>query len=416
MRTETPRKGIIIILDGLGDRPGAALDGKTPLEAARTPNLNALAGAGQWGLVEPVPDGHDAHTHLGVGLLFGLRPDEAASLSRGPIEAAGLGWKLDPGDLLMRANFATLETGSDGVRILDRRAGRIERGTDELSRVLQDLDLGDGVRATFKSTEQHRGVLRLAGPGLSDRISETDPGNVRLPASLPACRPLDGDAAAAHTAKLVNRFTAHAYDLLKDHPVNVARTRAGELPATGVICRGAGFMPGPLHTAANAGLRVAVVAGCSTVIGITRLLGFTAVRNPRFTADLHTDLDAKIGSALQTLADHDLAYVHVKAPDICAHDRQPLAKQALLERVDRAIAPLLDEDLVIGVCADHGTDSNTGWHVDDPVPGLLCERRPGEGDERPNFGEQACLHGPMGRLDGEQFLQRVVAAMGAKTG
>ena len=122
------RRCVVLILDGLGDRPIPALGGRTPLEAARTPRLDRLAATGRCGLVDPVEEGRVPNTHTGVGVLFGLRPEQRGLLHRGPIEAAGAGIRLQPGDIAFRANLAMLE----------RRAGRPEHRREEVGELADE--------------------------------------------------------------------------------------------------------------------------------------------------------------------------------------------------------------------------------------------------------------------------------------
>jgi 2,3-bisphosphoglycerate-independent phosphoglycerate mutase len=386
------------------------------LEAARTPGLDRLAGSSQWGMVMPVPEGNTPHTHSGVGFLFGLDDHQAGSLARGPIELAGLGLPYSTGEVMLRGNFATLEPAEADFMVIDRRAGRIKQDTGALAGELAEMDLGDGVRATFISTHQHRGVLRLSGPGLDASISDTDPGNVPLPAPLDRSRPVSGSESATRTAEMVNRFTRLAYQRLHDHPLNRSRIEAGLPPANGVIVRGAGSMVNIENHLGRNGISTAVVTGCTTVRGLARLFGFNIVSRDSFSGDEHTDLDQKVASALTALTDNDLVYLHIKAPDVLAHDRDADGKRKFLERVDRAIAPLSEQEIVIGVCADHGTDSNTGWHIADPVPGLLNDGTGTGKSAEVNFGEAECARGPMGMLSGQEFLHAVLEAMAAESG
>ena len=166
-----------MILDGLGDLPTAQLGGKTPLEAADTPVLNRLASAGRYGLVDPIGPGIVPNTHSGCGVLFGVLPEDVANLKRGPVEASGAGRPLQPGEIALRTNFATLEATDAGLRIADRRAGRIDADTEALASELRKVDLGDGITAELHPTDQHRCVLIVSGPGLSPAISDTDPGD-----------------------------------------------------------------------------------------------------------------------------------------------------------------------------------------------------------------------------------------------
>jgi 2,3-bisphosphoglycerate-independent phosphoglycerate mutase len=407
------RKGLLVILDGLGDRPNPQLAGLTPLEAAQTPHLDELVRSGLCGLMDPLFQGVPVGTHTGTAVLLGLARADVMHLTRGPVEAAGIGLSVAPGDVLIRCNFATLEPLREGGwRIVDRRAGRIGERTAELAAALDALDLGvTGVSATLRPATQHRAVLRLSGAGLSPAIGDTDPGSHQGQAGVLQSLPINpSDAAATFTAEVLNRFTHLAYTRLRDHRVNRQRLEQGLLPANGVICRGAGVATEYRSLVQRLGLSAAVVAGESTVIGLAKLLGYTTLVLPGFTSLPDTDLQAKVAAAQAALRRHDLVFLHIKGPDICSHDRDPVAKRDLLERVDAALAPFLDQDLVIGVTGDHSTDSHTGRHTGDPVPALLCAPL-GRRDGCRVFAEGACMTGGLGRLSGSGFFTSLLDAM-----
>jgi len=400
---------VLLIIDGLGDLPVPELGGRTPLEAADTPVLDHLAGNGLYGLVDPILPGKIPNTHSGTGLLMGMLPEQTDRLSRGLVDAAGAGRILAPGNIAMRTNFATIERSDGGLLITDRRAGRITAGTDELAALLTDVDLGDGIRASLLSTDQHRGVLVLSGAGLHASISDTDPGGA-VPAALKVCKA--GQPEAEFTAAKINRFIGEAYLRLVDHPINIARVRDGKPPASGIITRGAGAqfeLDSSLHAL---GIKAAVVSGCNTVLGLGRIFGFDAIDDPRFTATVDTDLDAKIAAVVSALHDHDMVFLHLKAPDICSHDRLPLAKRDYLQRLDAALQPLLDAGPVIAVAADHTTNSNTGFHTADPVPALICLPGSDRSGVPVKFGETACRQGNMERQLSSEFLLRLLQTMG----
>jgi 2,3-bisphosphoglycerate-independent phosphoglycerate mutase len=409
-------KAVVLIIDGLGDLPVAALGGQTPLEAARTENLDRLAAAGEFGLVDPILPGEVPNTDSGVGLLLGLAPEQALRLKRGPVEAAGAGRPLREGEIAVRANFATLRETPDGLLVNDRRAGRITSGTRELAAAVNGLRLDAGLRAEFRSTDQHRGVLILSGPGLDPAVSDTDPGDSDGPGFLRRCEALR--PAAARTAAGINEFVQQAHRTLSGHAVNLRREAAGEPPANGIITRGAGAWFRPDNVVLELGLRVAVVTGCNTVLGLARLFDFDTLVEPGFTASQDTDLEGKVTAALRALATHDIVYVHVKGPDLCAHDRLPLAKRDFLERLDLALAPLVSAGIIVALTSDHTTDSNLGWHTADPVPSLIFDpsRQPPGGAPSPliapSFGETACRQGNLPRQRSHQFLRRVLAGMG----
>lgn len=410
----THHKGLLVILDGLGDRPIESLGGRTPLEAAATPNMDLLAASGQCGLVDPLSPGIPVDTATGTGLLLGAPPQSIAGLSRGPVEAAGVGLEIAPGDLALRCNFATIDRVENRMIVLDRRAGRIRSRTADLAASLTDLDLGDGITATLVPATQHRAVLRLTGQGLSAAISDTDPGVVPLPARVLRSKARQReDARASRSAAAVSRFVEQAHLILRDHPVNLERADRGELPANGILTRGAGLATTARSIIEVLGLTATVVAGESTVLGLAALLGLKSVTEAGFTGLTDTDVPSKIAAGLAALGEDDIAFVHVKGPDICSHDLDPEGKRNFLETIDAALAPLLDrEDLVVTVTGDHSSDSATGSHAGDPVPTILNApggRRDGSAD----FGETACARGSLGRLTSSELVMSFLDAMGA---
>jgi 2,3-bisphosphoglycerate-independent phosphoglycerate mutase len=404
------RKCALLIIDGLGDLPNPELNGKTPLEAAQTPVFDSLATAGRYGLVDPIIPGKIPNTHSGTGMLMGLLPGQAGRLSRGPVEASGAGTVLSNGDIAMRANFASVESQHGKLLVTDRRAGRITAGTEELAAVLKDIDLGDDIFASLVPTDQHRGVLVLSGPGLNAAISNTDPGDGEMPATVETCLPLN--PAAALTAEKLNHFIIEAHNRLVDHPINIARAADGKPAANGIITRGAGAQFELDNVLQPLGIKAAVVTGCNTVRGLGRIFGFDAIVDSRFTATVDTDLHAKIAAVVSALQDHDLVFLHVKAPDICSHDRQPLAKRDFLQRLDGALKPLLEADAVIAIAADHTTDSNSGFHTADPVPALIWQPNTEQSAGPVKFGESACRQGNMDRQLSNDFVLKVLRTMG----
>ncbi len=410
--TPEKRKGVMIILDGLGDRSCPELDGATPLEAAETPHLDRLATAGICGLVDPLYPGMPVGTHTGTGVLMGLAVRDAFQLSRGPVEAAGVGLLMQPGDIALRCNFATLKPDGDGFEILDRRAGRIREGTDELCRVLSKISVAHEVTASVYPATQHRAVLRVTGRGLSAAITDTDPGAGGQPMRVLSSHPRQAkDAAAAETAAAVNEFVREAYSRLKEHPVNRRRIERGEAPANGVITRGAGQIRTITNLLRKRRLSVAVVAAERTVLGLGRLFDYTVISDPAFTALPDTDLKGKVRAARSALETHDAVIMHIKGTDICSHDRDPVAKKAFLETVDAALSPLLDGDTVIAVSGDHSTDCNTGCHCGDPVPSVLYSPQ-GRRDRCERFAETDCASGGLGRIPATGFLLSMLDYMG----
>ena len=402
--------GLVIILDGIGDRPISRFGGKTPLEAARTPNLDALARRGITGLVRPLRPWIPVGTQVGAALLMGLAPRDLTNLTRGPVEAAGVGLSLGKNDVAFRCNFATLESNGVGFSIDDRRAGRIDLGTVELARALDGMELFGGVRVHFRASTQHRAVLKLEGNGLSPQVTDTDPGDGNG-SSLVACRPLEaGHADAERTAGLVNEFIYRSSEVLSDHAVNMARIGRGLKPANGVLTRGAGSTAQLRNFLQHLGLHVTVITGGGTVRGLGNLFGFALVRKPEFTATTDTDLDAKVRATLVAMENSDIVFLHIKGPDVAAHDRDPERKRDFIEAVDAAVEPLLDREIVLAVAGDHSTDSNTGRHTGDAVPAVVtapsCRK-----DGTAAYGETACIVGGLGHVTATTFLTAVLDHM-----
>ena len=404
-------KGLVIILDGLGDRPCPQLNGYTPLEHAHTPIMDALAKNNQSGMMDPLLPGLPVDTHTGVGILLGLPSADAAFLCRGPIEAAGIGLDLQIGDLLFRANLATVSQHDHGFEIQDRRAGRISDNVDLLCNELQNVDVGNNITASLFPATQHRCVLRLRGGALSAQITDTDPGGKNVDSGILQASAIDStDVNAQTTALAINRFTEIAYKLLNKHPANQQRAAQGLPLANGVITRGVGEYQNFKNLLSYLNLNVAVIAGESTILGLGNLFNFNSLTDSAFTALPDTDIEKKLNLAVESLNEHDLVYVHIKATDTTAHDKDPLAKSEFLNRFDTALGKLNLENLILGICADHSTDSNRGEHNGDPVP-VLIHNPWGRRDLVEAFNETSCTAGALGRITAQGFLTSVLDAM-----
>ncbi|MDX2503467.1 MAG: 2,3-bisphosphoglycerate-independent phosphoglycerate mutase [Gammaproteobacteria bacterium] len=403
------RKALIIVLDGLGDRPIAEFDGLTPLEKAQTPFFDKLARKGMCAMVNPLTPGMPVSTHTGMALLMGLTPKDTACLARGPVEAAGIDLVTHPGDILSRCNFAHIEAERGKLKVLDRRAGRINQQTDILAQALNKIELAHGIKASLHPTTQHRAVLHLQGKNLSAKISDTDCSRI-IPAYVQPCKPLILNNAAIQTAEAINHFIHQAHHILAKHPINQQRMIQGKAPATGILCRSAGQI-NSIHNILNYyKVKTAVISAEATVTGLTKLFGFTPITRPTFTALADTDLKTKVKLALQAMQDHDLVYLHIKGTDICAHDLQAMLKSQFIERIDRALSDIDIKDKIIAVTADHSTDSNTGFHSGDPVPSVLYSPY-GRRDKSSAYSEQECMYGGLGPLTANSFLLTILDQM-----
>lgn len=412
-------RAVVFILDGVGDRPIPELGSKTPLEVARKPYMDYIATNGMTGLMDPVEPGVRPGTDTGHLAIFGYDPYKFYP-GRGPLEAAGLGVELHPGDIAIRCNIATAEEINGELIVIDRRAGRI-KGKDVLKivNVLNEaIKEVDGVKVEFYPATAHRVVLVLRGRGLSPAVSNTDPGAANEGTSVRKAEPLDDTAEAKKTAEILNKIIYLSYQVLKDHPINKKRKNAGKLPGNIIITRGAGMIPRDLKLFYERfGVKGYVLAEENTIIGLARMLGMEAEIPSGSTADLESDLE-KIGErALQVFnerKDIDILFVHVKGPDIAGHDDNPWGKIDIIERADKMIGYILEntpqDKTVYAIVADHSTPCKIRDHSGDPVPVAIMAPLARK-DHVTRYDEYSCSQGLIGRIQGVNFLPIILDQM-----
>jgi len=401
------RKAILLIGDGLGDRPVAELGGKTPLEAAVKPNMDKLAAQGECGIMDPIAVGVRAGSDTSHLALLGYDPYECYT-GRGPFEAAGIGMDVQRGDVAFRCNFTTVD--SDMV-VVDRRAGRITEGTDQLAEAVNGMQIEDVV-CLFKESVAHRGALVLRGSGLGAAITDTDPhaAGERVHDS----KPFDpNDSAGAKTARIVNAFVQRSYEILKDHPVNKAREARGLAPANIILPRGAGLAPHltPLDEKCN--LKSACVAETGLIKGVAKYVGMDIIDVPEATGGLDSDLIAMAKAIMAALETHNFVLCNVKGADVAGHDSQAKAKIDLIQRMDKMVGYLLenvDKQTFIVLTADHSTPIAVKDHSGDPVPIAFW----GDGvriDSCEAFDERSVTRGGVGRIRGIDVMNIITQLM-----
>jgi 2,3-bisphosphoglycerate-independent phosphoglycerate mutase len=391
------RRILLIIFDGLGDRPVTELGHKTPLEAANKPNLDWFAQNGINGLLDPIAPGVRPGSDTSHLALLGYDPFEVYT-GRGPFEAAGVGIDVAKGDIAFRGNFVTVD--ADG-KIVDRRAGRIRDGTDELAKALDGMRLGR-VRALFRAGTEHRAALVLRGKGLSPKVTDTDPHEEGL--EIRASKALEPKAKA--TAKAVNAFTERVSELLKGHAVNKARASRGEVPANAVVLRGAGIVPHLEAFPERYGTTAAGIAGVALIKGICRAVGIDVLDVPGATGGMDTDMIAKADAALAALGTREFVLLNVKAADLCGHDGKASEKIRVIERLDQMMAHLrsrLPADVVLGLTADHSTPVSLKDHSGDPVP-LTIFAEGVHVDDVARFDERSVARGGLARVRGLDLM------------
>lgn len=397
-------KAILIIADGLGGRP-TDNNGKTCLEAARTPHLDELASSGALGLVDPIGPGIRPGSDTGHLSLLGYDPYKMYT-GRGVYECLGIGMDVQAGDICFRANFATVEPDDEGFIVKDRRAGRIASGQAQLAKAVNGIRLDKelGIQFEFRPSTQHRGSLLLRGEALSRHVTENDPH--RTDALADDFRPEEGhdDANARRVATALNDLTKKSYEALNDHPVNQQRKRDAKEPANYLLIRGAADLPRLDSIETIYGVCGAVIAGGALYRGVGLACGMERIDAPGATGGLDTDLASKAHTAIEALKTLDYVFIHVKGTDNAGHDQDAAAKTAFIERIDtELIGPLMSEldweKTHLAFTGDHTTPIDYGDHTPEPVPVLFAGpsvRR----DVTSTFGEREAGRGGLCRFSG----------------
>jgi 2,3-bisphosphoglycerate-independent phosphoglycerate mutase len=403
---------LYVVLDGVGDRPLAEQGGKTPLEAAFTPNLDRLAARGSMGIVYTVKRGIAPESDAGVFSLLSYDPARS-DLSRGVVEAMGSGLEFRSGDLALRCNFATVQNGD----IIDRRAGRnvtVDQAKQLIASLNEDSALKSMATFELKATIGHRCALVIKGEKgkYSDSISNLDPAYIRsgkvniakaglkLPVPVPKCMPLKRTKAAIQTAKLLNEFTAQIHKILDRDPVNVRRREGGNLPANFLLMRDAGTkMPKVRTLRQKFGFRSIALADMPVELGIAKVVG---METEVFAANRSlAGYSRRAERAMELMNRYDLVYVHLKGPDEFGHDGDFEGKKKSIEDIDAGFFAKLTgrvESSLLCVTADHSTPCVARSHSDDPVPILITGPVPGS-DGSLRFTESYAREGRLGTIE-----------------
>jgi 2,3-bisphosphoglycerate-independent phosphoglycerate mutase len=416
---------LYVCLDGLGDEPIPELDGRTPLEAAVTPVMDSLAKRGRQGLVYTVGPDVAPESDIAVFAILGYDPREDHP-GRGVLEAVGSDMEFRDGDLAHRVNFATAEHG----RIADRRVGR-DLPSEDARALAEDVNRQLSLpRATFelRATVEHRGalVIRADDGNLSAHIGNTDPAYAKqgsLGVALETfedrvaeSEPLEDTPEAIRSAELTNTFVRDSARILEASEVNARRRLEGRLPANLILTRDAGDHVPKLTPIKD---RFGPAWGCFVEMpverGIALLLGMGEVDAPS-QPDAEERYSGWAALAAEALDGYDALYVHIKGPDVPAHDGRAEDKRDIIETIDRAffaeLLPAIDPSrTLLAVTADHATSCPRKAHTADAVP--LVVAGPGvRPDGTSTFGERAAADGALGTIRGVEIVPSLVGLLG----
>ncbi len=391
-------KCLLVILDGLGDRPVDILNGATPLQAARTPNLDILAASGINALLYPITPGIAPSSDIAHFILFGYKREEYPG--RGYIEALGEGIRVGERDVALRTGFISVKEDNGCFMITGRSMkGGVDTGY-KLAETINNESIG-GVETAFSYTGMRQGLLLLRGDVSTD-VTDADPLQVGLPVAH--VQPLKGSSepeSAQRTANAINEFMLRSYEKIKEEDLNFLATKwAGR--KTGIDSfydknsfKGAVVAEGPLYK------------GLAAFTG----MDFTEVKDEEKP---WSDLARRLDAALDLFAGgRDFVHVHTKVPDHAGHRKDPLFKKSQIEELDKAFARLLhsirdDKELLVVVTADHATASQGGLiHSGEPVPILMTGPTTGK-DTVDRFDEFSARQGCLGCVYGTDVMSLIL--------
>ncbi|MBD3328890.1 2,3-bisphosphoglycerate-independent phosphoglycerate mutase [Candidatus Dojkabacteria bacterium] len=398
------KKVIFVVADGMADRPIPKLDRRTPLEAAKTPNLDQLAKDGISGAMNTVDVGVRPGSDTAHLALFGYDPNVYYT-GRGPFEAAAVGFDLKEGDIAWRGNMGTVD---ENLVITDRRAGRISDTTpfaDEMNGTVID-----GIEFILSPGSGYRIPLIMRGKGLSDQVSDVDTHVANVKVHEP--EPLDSSEEAEFTAKVLKKFLQRSHEVFKGMEINTKRAKEGKPQANYLLIRGAGFRPELPNFKDKYNLDAACIAGAGMYKGIARLLGMDVFDIPGATGKPDSNLLAKVDKLKESYNDYDFFFFHVKGADPLSHDEDYEGKVKFLEKFDEVVGELRQfKEAVIVVTADHSTPCTLGEHSADDVPVTIYSPEVRD-DDVEHFNERECAKGRLGHIRGMNLMPIVIDLMG----
>jgi 2,3-bisphosphoglycerate-independent phosphoglycerate mutase len=399
-------KYLVLIGDGMADRPLQELGGKTPLMAARTPNMDALAQRGEVGLARTIPSGLPKGSEIANLSIFGYDPKRYYT-GRGPLEAASIGVKLGPEDVAFRLNLVTLGVIGGSVIMEDYSAGHIS--TEEGKTIIQALEkeLGDSV-FHFYSGVSYRHLLVWRGQVEKIEKIETTPPHDITEQEIGAYLPRGEDA------QVLIKLMTDTQILLKSHPVNQTRQQEGKREANATWPWGQGKAPQMPSFAERFGLTGGVISAVDLIKGIGIYAGLEVIPVPGATGYLDTNYQGKAEYGLRVVEKDDFVYIHVEAPDEASHNGDLKAKIAAIEAFDEKVVGTIvkgmenKDDHRIMVLPDHPTPIELRTHTDDPVPFVIYDSTQKRSSGAEGFNEAEASKSGIVIDEGYELMERFV--------
>jgi 2,3-bisphosphoglycerate-independent phosphoglycerate mutase len=378
-------KYIVVLGDGMADEPLEELGGLTPLAYAQTPCMDRMARDGACGMLRTIPDGYEAGSDIANMAVLGYAPEKYYT-GRGPLEALSMGADLAPDDVAYRCNLVTVEEDT----MVDFSAGHISSAEGKelfasLQKAVPEVMLRAGV--------SYRNLLVVHG---GKGAASTPPHDI-VGQGIAPFLPKGGDAG------LLLRCMEISRQVFADHPVNMARIKAGRRPATRIWPWSGGRKPAVPPYDQKYGKRGGVISAVDLLNGIARCAGMEVISVPGATGYLDTDYDAKARYALDAIERLDFVYVHIESPDEAGHLGSVEEKVKAIERVDGVVGTIRDQfNGVLAVLPDHPTPIRLKTHTRDPVPFVVVGRGT---DGSTAYSETAGRCGGLGTRNATEFLK-----------
>lgn len=380
-------KYIVLLCDGMADKPCDELQGKTPMEVAQKPVMDSLVPLSEMGTVCNVPDGLSPGSDVANLSVLGYDPLDCYT-GRSPLEAANIGVELSDDDVAFRCNLVTLsdEENFADKTMVDYCAGDIH--TEEADTIIQTVQqaFGGGEFDFYTGTAYRHCMVWHSGKTALGKL--TPPHDITGQVIGEHLNPCE-------EAKPLLTMMENSVALLRDHPVNVARKEKGENPANAIWLWGYGKRPQLQNFKEKFGVAGAMVSAVDLLKGIARLADMCVCEVPGATGYLDTDFEGKTGAAIQALKTGcDLVYIHLEAPDECGHRGEVLNKVKAIEAIDsRVLQPLLEamsdiDDISLLILPDHPTPLCIRTHTSDPVPYLLYRSNAKQNGKAVSFTER----------------------------
>lgn len=366
-------KYVVVLYDGMADYPVPALGGKTPMMCADKPNMDYLAQRSEVGLIKTVADGLKPGSDVANMSVMGFDPMKFYT-GRSPLEAASIGIDMKPSDVSLRCNLVTLSEDDkpyEEKTIEDYCADDIS--TEEAEEIIKTIEKELGTdEFKFYSGVSYRHCLIWAN-------GTTDLGTMTAPHDITG-KVITDYLSTAENAKPLIEMMKKSYDILKDHPVNLARKAQGKRPANSIWLWGEGTRPAMQSFEEIFGIKGSVVSAVDLIKGIGGCAKMEVAEVEGATGYLDTNFEGKANAALDLLERNDLVYIHFEAPDECGHRNEPENKVKAIEMIDSRVLPILFDglkkydDYKIMILPDHPTPIVTRTHASDPVPYLIYHK------------------------------------------